>query len=93
MLLRLPASTLLMMLFSVANQAQQKAGAKLQPPIKPKAPAVNCSEKQTSKACGSFKQLLDAHDKDIQPIQGPASFIGRGEQLLDIAPLTLEETK
>jgi hypothetical protein len=57
-------------------QAQQKTAAKPQPPTKPKIPSVNCSEAQTSKACSSFKQLLEAHDKDIlDSLSSPTSYV------------------
>ncbi|MGA3016014.1 MAG: hypothetical protein ABSF62_02765 [Bryobacteraceae bacterium] len=65
---------MLLALFSVA-QAQQKATAKPQPPIKPKASGVNCSEAQIEKACSSFKQLAEAHDKDILESLEPPSYV------------------
>ena len=64
----------LLMLFSVAH-AQQKAAEKPRPPTKPQTPTVNCSEAQTSKACSSFKQLLDAHDSDMLVTLSPVSYV------------------
>jgi hypothetical protein len=59
-----------------AAYAQQKTPAKPQLPTKPEAPSVNCSDAPTSKACGSFKQLLEAHDKDIlDSISSPTSYV------------------
>jgi hypothetical protein len=56
--------------------AQQKKAATPRPQTKPQTPTVNCSDVQTSKACGSFKQLLDAHDKDvIELLSLPTSYV------------------
>lgn len=45
------------------------------PATKPKTPTVNCSEPQSLKACSSFKQLLEAHDKEIlESISQPTSY-------------------
>src|ERR1017187_6427937 len=69
------SSLLLFVLLTVAL-AQQKTAEKPRPPIRPKPPTVNCSEAQTSKACGSFKQLLEAHDKDIlDSLSSPTSYV------------------
>jgi hypothetical protein len=57
----------LLMSFSMA-QAQQKPPENSQLPRKSEAPTVTCSEAQTSKACSSFKQLLEADDQDILEI-------------------------
>ena len=65
----------LLMLFSVAH-AQQKKAATPRPPTKAQTPTVNCSEAQTSKACKSFKQLLDASDKDVLELLSlPTSYV------------------
>lgn len=69
------SSLLLLVLLTVA-QAQQKTAAKPQPPTKPKTLTVNCSEAQTSKACSSFKQLLEAHDKGVlDSLSSPTSYV------------------
>lgn len=69
------SSLLFFALFSMV-QAQQKPTGKLPPPSNPKVPTVNCTDAQTSKACGSFKQLLNAHDKDVQDIlSSPTSYV------------------
>src|SRR5471030_70038 len=65
----------LLMLFSVA-QAQQKKVEKPQLPTTPKIPTVNCSEAQTSKACSSFKQLLEAKDEELlDSLSSPTSYV------------------
>jgi hypothetical protein len=51
-----------------------------QPPqaasLKPKPPTVTCSDKATLKACTSFKQLIDAHDKDmLESISSHTSYV------------------
>lgn len=69
------SSLLLLALFGVA-QAQQKAAEKPRPPTKPQTPTVNCSEAQTSRACSSFMQLLEAHDTDIlATLSSPTSYV------------------
>jgi hypothetical protein len=63
-----PFQCCLLPLFLVLRiaEAQQKPVVQKPPqPPNPPPPIVNCSEAKTAKACGSFKQLLDAHDKDI----------------------------
>lgn len=54
----------LIVVLSTAEARQKPVGKPPQPP-NPPPPIINCSEAKTAKACGSFKQLLDAHDKDI----------------------------
>jgi len=68
------ANTLILLLLALgASQAQQKTAQKPQPA---KPPSVNCPEAQTSKACHSFKQLLDAQDKDIlHSLSLPPSYV------------------
>jgi hypothetical protein len=69
------SSLLLLVLFSMA-QAQQRTPERSQPPTKPKTPTVNCSGAEASKACSSFKQLLEAHDKDIlDSLSSPTSYV------------------
>jgi hypothetical protein len=57
-------SVLLLIALLGAARAQQKSAQKPPTPGS-NTPVVNCSEAQTSKACTSFKQLLDAHDTEI----------------------------
>lgn len=71
-----PCSSLLLLVLLNLAQAQQKTAEKLRAPTKPKTPTVNCSEAQTSKACRSFKQLLEAHDNDIlDTLSSPTSYV------------------
>jgi invasion protein IalB len=65
----------LLMLFSVA-QGQQTTVKKPSLPTTPKIPTVNCSEAETSKACSSFKQLLEAKDKELlDSLSSPTSYV------------------
>jgi hypothetical protein len=67
-------SLLLVLLLNVA-QAQPKPATEPQPPSI-KLPTVNCSDAETAKACSSFKQLLDAQDKDIlKNLYFPSSYV------------------
>ena len=69
-------SSLLVFVFLTVALAQQKKAEKPQPSTRPKTPTVNCSDVQTSKACGSFKQLLEATDKDVLTLLSlPTSYV------------------
>jgi len=56
---------LILLLALMMSQLQQKAGTKTPLPTTPKSPSITCSEADAAKACASFKQLVEAHDKDI----------------------------
>lgn len=57
-------------------QGQQKTAKKPPLPTTPKTPTVNCSEAQTSKACSSFKQLLEAKDTELlDSLSSPTSYV------------------
>jgi hypothetical protein len=69
-------SLLFLLLWVDAALAQQKTAEKPPPSIKAKPPIITCSEAATSKACTSFKQLLDAQDKDIlETLSLPQSYV------------------
>jgi hypothetical protein len=60
----------------IAAQGQRKTAPKAQPQIAPKTTTLNCSDTQTTRACNSFKQLLEAHDKDIlASLSTPTSYV------------------
>lgn len=68
--------TLTLLTLSSMAQGQQKTAKKPPLPTTPKTPTVNCSEAQISKACGSFKQLLEAKDKDLlDSLSSPTSYV------------------
>jgi hypothetical protein len=69
-------SVLSLILLTSVTWAQQKIGEKSQPAAKPKTPSVTCPPTEASKACSSFRQLLDAHDKEILEIlSSPTSYV------------------
>lgn len=69
-------SLLFLLLLGGAALAQQKTAEKPPPLIKSKPPIFTCSEAATSRACTSFKQLLDAHDKDlVETFSTPTSYV------------------
>jgi hypothetical protein len=54
----------------------QPAKQQPRPPTKPKAPTITCSDTATLKTCTSFKQLVEAHDKDIlETISSGTSYV------------------
>lgn len=71
-----PCSSLLLLLLFTVAQAQQKPPENTQPPPNPKFPTVTCSDAQTVKACTSFKQLLEAKDKEtLESISSSTSYV------------------
>ena len=71
-----PCLSLVLLLLLSAPQAQQKTAPKPPLPPKSKAPTINCSDAETTKACTSFKQLIEAEDKDIlDGLSSPTSYV------------------
>ncbi len=69
-------STIVLLLLIAVIHAQQKTAQQPQSPPRAKLPTVDCSEAQTSKACNSFKQLFEAHDKDIlDRLSSPTTYV------------------
>jgi len=57
-------------------QAQQKTAEKPQVSTNVKAPAITCSEPAALKGCRTFKQLLEAHDRDIlDSVSSPIAYV------------------
>ena len=89
---------LILLLALMMSQLQRKAGTKTPPPTTPKSPSITCSESDAAKACASFRQLVEAHDKHIlsetstKPAfvcfrpKEDAFFIFRAEQPIPSAP-------
>ena len=63
--MKAPQNSYLLLVLALSLAGAQQNNEQKRPALKPTSPSVNCSEARSSKACGSFKQLVDARDKDI----------------------------